>query len=272
VSEVSDISRFTSIDTQADPDFYVQLMDRANELPGVLEIEARATELLRLSPGGRVLELGCGTGEDTRRFAAVVGPTGEAVGIDASETMIAVARKRNDETGAGATFHVGDATSVDYPDGTFDAVRCERLLIHVPDPPVVLAEMVRLTRPGGRVVVLDVDYDHLVVDLPDVDLTSRVLHAMGDSMASGYIGRQLPRLFRAAGLGEVRYDCAMVAFPTDLMVPVLQGSLAAALSSDRLDQADADAFWKSVEIAQGQGEDEPLVAFVSFIVSGTKTN
>jgi ubiquinone/menaquinone biosynthesis C-methylase UbiE len=272
VSEASDISQFTSIDTQADPDFYVQLMDRANELPVVLEAERRATEMLRLAPGGRVLELGCGTGEDTRRLAALVGPTGEAIGIDASETMIAVACKRNDETGAGATFLVGNATNVDYPDGTFDAVRCERLLIHVPDPPVVLAEMVRLTRPGGRVVVIDVDYDHLVVDLPDVDLTSRVLHAMGASMASGFVGRQLPRLFRAAGLTDVRYECVLVAFPSDLAVAVLQGSLTAALSNGLLEQSDADALWKSVEIAQGRGDDEPLVAFVSFIVSGTKTN
>jgi SAM-dependent methyltransferase len=260
--QVSDISQFTSIDSQTDPDFYVHLMD----------IEGRATELLRLSPGGRVLELGCGTGEDTRRLAAVVGPSGEAVGIDASETMIRVARKRSDETGVAATFHVGDAAAVGYPDGVFDAVRCERLLIHVPDPPVVLAEMVRLTRPGGRVVVLDVDYDHLVVDLPDVDLTHRVLHAMGESMASGFIGRQLPRLFQTAGLSDVRYDCGMVAFPTDLMIPVLQGSLTAALVSGRLEQADADAFWKSVEISQDRAVEEPFVAFVLFIVSGTKTN
>jgi ubiquinone/menaquinone biosynthesis C-methylase UbiE len=272
VSDVSDISRFTSIDTQADPEFYVRLMDRANELAQVLEVERRATELLRLEPGGRVLELGCGTGEDTRRLAALVGAAGEAVGIDASETMITVARKRNDETGAGATFHVGDATAVDYPDGTFDAVRCERLLIHVPEPPVVLAEMVRLTRPGGRVLVIDVDYDHLVVDLPDVDLTHRVVHAMGDSMASGYIGRQLPRLFQAAGLADVGYECGLVAFPPDLAAAVLQGSMAAALASGLLGQADADVFWKSVEIAQGKGEGEPLVAFVVFIVSGTKTN
>jgi len=272
VQDASDLSQFTSIDTQEDPDFFVELMDRANALPGILDIEQRATDLLRLAPGGRILELGCGTGEDTRRFAALVGPAGEAVGIDASETMIRVARKRNDETGAGATFHVGDATAVDYPDGTFDAVRCERLLIHVPDPPVVLAEMVRVTRPGGRVVAVDVDYGHLIADLPDIALTQRVLSAMGDSMASGYIGRQLPRLFRAAGLTDVQCDVALLQFPRDLTDTVLQGSLAAALANGLLDQADADAFWKSVETAQALGGEEPLVAFLWFIVSGTKAN
>lgn len=263
-----DISRFGTIDQQPDPDFYVQLMDRANEIAGVLEIERRAIERLALAPGGRALDLGCGTGDDTRRLAAVVGPTGEAVGIDASETMIGVARKRSDETGLPATFHVGDATTVDYPDGAFDAVRAERLLLHMPEPVVVLTEMVRLTRPGGRVVVIDVDYDHLIIDLPDVELTRRVLHAMGDSMASGHIGRQLPRLFRTVGLTDIHCDSEMIVFPPDLVAPFIGGSLAAALSTGRLDPADGDAFGKSIEVAQADGE--LFAAFLSFIVSGTK--
>jgi ubiquinone/menaquinone biosynthesis C-methylase UbiE len=171
VNPVSDVSRFGSIDQQPDPDHYIEFVDRANELPGFQEIEDRAVAELRLAPGGRILDLGCGTGEDTRRLAALVGPTGAALGVDASEAMIGVARRRTEGTGLPATFQLGDAAALDFLDAAFDATRCERLLVHMPEPATVLAEMVRVTRPGGRVVVIDLDFDMVGLDLPDADLT-----------------------------------------------------------------------------------------------------
>ena len=114
-------------------------------------------------------------------------PGGEAVGIDASAAMLEVARQRLEGTGLAASFHVGDAMALDLPTDSFDAVRCERLLIHVPDAAVVLDEMVRVTRPGGRIVVIDIDFDLMALDLPGLDpaFVRRAVHAMCDAMSVG---------------------------------------------------------------------------------------
>jgi ubiquinone/menaquinone biosynthesis C-methylase UbiE len=71
------------------------------------------------------------------------------VGIDASEAMIAEAWKRSKDTGLAVEFVVGDAHRLDLPDGSFDASRAERTLQHVAEPARAVADLARVTRPGG---------------------------------------------------------------------------------------------------------------------------
>jgi ubiquinone/menaquinone biosynthesis C-methylase UbiE len=266
----SDVTRFGSVDEQSDPDYFVRFLDQVNEMPQILEVEDVAIGQLRLSPGARVLDLGCGTGADTRRLAALVGPDGEAVGIDASASMISVARQRVEGTGLPLSFHVGDAMQLDLPTDSFDAVRCERLLIHVPDPATVLDEMVRVVRPGGRIVVIDVDYDLLTLDLPDLDphLLRRAVHAMADAMSVGQIGRQLPRRFREAKLEEVTFRGAMLSFPWEFTCHLIPGSMAGAVSAGLLTEAESEAVFGAMERAERDGGLFAGLPF--FIVSGTK--
>lgn len=265
----SDVTSFGKVDDQSDPDYYIRFVDQVNSLPAILQVEDVAIDELRLAPGHRVLDLGCGTGDDTRRLARLVAP-GEVIGIDASEAMIEVARRRLEGTGVPASFHVGDAMALDLPTDSFDAVRCERLLIHVPDPAVVLDEMVRVTRPGGRVVVIDIDFDLLTLDLPDTDpaFVRRAVHAMCDAMSVGQIGRQLPRRFREAKLRDVTYRAALIAFPYDFTSHMVGGSLQGAVAAGSLTDADAERLRIAMERAERDGG---LYAAVPlFIVSGTK--
>jgi ubiquinone/menaquinone biosynthesis C-methylase UbiE len=270
VHPVSDVSSFGRVDAQSDPDYFIRFVDQANELPAVIQVEDVALAELRLRPGDRALDLGCGTGHDTRRLAEVVGPTGTVVGIDASEAMITVAQQRAEGSGLPVTFHVGDAMQLDLPTDSFDGVRCERLLLHVPDPAVVLDEMVRVTRPGGRIVVVDIDMDLLALDLPDVDrhFLRRAVHAMADAMATGQIGRQLPRRFREAKLGNVTYRAAVLAFPYDFVSHVVAGLLLGAVSAGSLTAAESDTLVAAMERAERDGGLYTGLPF--FIVSATK--
>jgi len=264
----SDPARFGRVDEQPDPEFFVTFVDEANTLPFIDDVEDRAVAELRLTTGRRVLDIGCGTGDDTRRVAGIVAPDGEAVGLDVSEAMIAAARRRTEGTGLPATFVVGDACALDFDDGSFDAVRAERVLMHVPDPRRALAEMVRVTRPGGRLVVIDVDFDTCVFDLPDVALARRVVSAMAAAISTGHIGRQLRRRFHEAGVTEVAVDSRLVLITPEFLPHLVPGFLAGAVAAGLLSQDDADAFWEAIEVAQKEGDLFAAIPF--FVVSGTK--
>ena len=268
MNPASDPTRFGSVDEQPDPEFFVSFVDQANSLPFIQDVEAQAIAELRLTSGGRVLDIGCGTGDDTRRVAELVGPDGEAVGVDASEAMIAAARRRTEGTGLPATFLVGDAAALHFADASFDAVRAERVLIHVPDAGRVLAEMVRVTRPGGRVVVIDIDMDTCVFDLPDIDLTRRAVHAMSDALACGQIGRQLRRRFAEAGLTDVALDSRFVLATRPFLPQLVPGCLLSAVDAGLLAKEDADAFWEAIEAAQAV--DDLFAGIPFFVVSGTR--
>jgi SAM-dependent methyltransferase len=118
-------------------------------LAGGMRDEHRIARLLMaLSPGDGVLDVACGPGNFTREFAQVVGPTGLAVGIDASPTMLA--RAVADTADA---YVRGDAEALPFRDASFDAVCCFAALNLFADPFAALDHMARVLTPGGRIAL-----------------------------------------------------------------------------------------------------------------------
>jgi ubiquinone/menaquinone biosynthesis C-methylase UbiE len=265
--EFGDVSRFPAVDQESDPRAFIHFVDTLNSLPDVQAIKERMILRLRLRPGQRVLDVGCGAGDDARRLAQLVGPSGQAVGVDFSQAMVDEARARAAGSGLPVEFHQGNATALDLPDGAFDAARCERLLLHVPDAAAAVAEMVRVTRPGGRVVVFDGDFDTIVIDHPDLVLTRRLMTAICDKLTNGRIGRQLPRLLRDAGLVEVEAEGGCVtSAPFSFMSSMMWGTLGG--SPEIIDPADLAAWLAPLEEADKAGR--LFGGFTGFIVSGTR--
>ncbi len=91
------------------------------------------------------------------QIAAAAG-NGRFVGIDSSSEMIAAAVERAGTAEPTVTFREGSAVDLPFTDGEFDAVRCERMLQWLEDPQPAVDEMVRVVRPGGRIVLLDTDW------------------------------------------------------------------------------------------------------------------
>ncbi len=113
-------------------------------------LEAHVAALLAPFRGDeRALDVGCGTGALAYALAPHVG---QVVGVDASEEYVAAARE---DAPPGCTFVVGDAAAVPFPYGDFDLVGCLRVLHHVPRPELVVAELARVTRPAGRILLAD---------------------------------------------------------------------------------------------------------------------
>ena len=115
----------------------------------------RAADLARLAPGSRVLDVATGTGDLALELARRVGPAGEVVGSDFSEAMLARARRKANPADAELRFEWGDALELPYADATFDAATVGFGARNFSDLARGLAEMVRVVRPGGRVVVLE---------------------------------------------------------------------------------------------------------------------
>lgn len=107
--------------------------------------------------GSRVLDLCCGTGDWTIHHAQVVGPTGEAVGLDFSENMLKIAEQKVQAAGLNdsVTLVQGDAMHTDYPDNSFDYVTIGFGLRNLPDKIAGLKEMYRVLKPGGAVIILE---------------------------------------------------------------------------------------------------------------------
>jgi SAM-dependent methyltransferase len=97
----------------------------------------------------RALDVGCGAGALAYALAPLVG---EVIGIDASEELVNVAREH---APPGCAFVVGDAEALPFPYGDFDLVGCLRVLHHVRRPELVVAEIARVTRPGGTILLAD---------------------------------------------------------------------------------------------------------------------
>jgi len=196
-------SGFSRVDQTDDPNYYVRYLDTTTALEFLQKLKQQTYQEMGARSGARLLDVGCGTGDDVRTLAQIVGPQGSVVGIDNSEQMVAEARKRTEGLDLPVEFRVGNAAHIDFPDNTFDGCRAERILIHVEDPRAVLAEMVRVTKPGGRIVTLDADWDTIVLDAPNRELTRKVLRLVSNTMRNNLISRQVPGILRQMALQDV---------------------------------------------------------------------
>jgi ubiquinone/menaquinone biosynthesis C-methylase UbiE len=233
-----------------------------------LGYKARSFELLVLAEGDQVLDVGCGTGDDARTIASRV-PGVSVVGIDASDDKIRDARAQSLGLPRPVDFRVADAYALPFDDETFDACRADRVFHHLVDPAKALAEMTRVTRPGGRVVVSDTDYDSLVVEASDPRLTKRILAHHTDRMECGRVGRRLPGLFRDATLDTVRVTpYAAVATEYDEEVLKLRDKAERAASAGVVSPADAPRWVESLIEADRAGRF--VCAQIVLTVSGRK--
>jgi ubiquinone/menaquinone biosynthesis C-methylase UbiE len=263
-----EVTNFTTVDRTADPDFFLHFLDEANKQPGVIAWKSAIVDGLRLQPGAQILDIGCGMGADTFDLAAKVAPKGLVTGVDFSETLIAEAIRRAAGRNACTAFEVGDAQALRFPDHAFDAVRAERMFMHVPNAKQALSEMARVLRPGGRMAVQDFDWETQFCDSPYKDTTRKIALSFCDGMKNGWIGRRLPRLFREAGMTDASVAFQTITVTHDFIQLLLGGHVARAVSTGILSEQEANVWWTN--LAQAEDEGRFLYGFTAFIVSGTK--
>jgi arsenite methyltransferase len=174
-------------------------------------------QALEASPGERILDVGCGPGFYCAELLEEVGRSGRIVGVDSSDAMLSLAERR-----CGGHERVellrGEAVALPVDDASFDGAICVQVLEYVADTPAAIAELYRAVRPGGRVVVWDVDWATVSLHSENPALAERVLAAWDEHLAHRSLPRTLAAQLRAAGFEDVRMQAhpfATVAWDPD---------------------------------------------------------
>jgi SAM-dependent methyltransferase len=253
---------FDAVDDHPDVAMLLSAMDETAQWEATKQLRAWEREWLSLAAGQRLLDVGCGLGDAAIGLSLDLGDSGEVVGIDGSEVMLAEARRRAVDATCRVRFTVGDAGALEEPDASFDAVRSERMLQWVPDPARAVAEMARVLRPGGLVCLADSDWSTLDLDVGDPDLSRRVHETFGvDRSRQTTVGGRLSSLAEAAGLVPLAATSATQVWsswdPDES--PRLHGwaplavTAAAMAEAGRLPTDEVDRFVETVEAAARQG-------------------
>ncbi len=156
-------------------------------------------ELWSLIPGGRVLEVGVGTGKNFPYHP----PEAEVTGIDLSDRMLVQARQKAEELGRPIDLREMDAQQLDFPDDSFDTATATFVFCSVPDPVQGLRELGRVVKPNGQIVLLEhvrIDRPGLIGKLMDL-LDPLVVRVMG-----AHINRRTAETVRRAGLEVERVE------------------------------------------------------------------
>lgn len=233
---------------------------------------------VRLRPGDSAIDFGCGPRGVLELLFERVSPGGRVVGLDADPTHVAMASDLVVQQRLTDVEIVrADARRTGFETGTFDLVHARTLLVTVPEPAEVLAEMVRLARPGGWVVGLEPDGDIGICYPPEpafdrlCELFSVVFERNG---ADIHTGRRLAELYRRAGLEDVDVEVRATLYPAGHSRRTIRADLVRSMRPQVLEMelADERELDELDHAARRRFEDPHTVVmpFLNFLAWGRK--
>lgn len=237
------------------------------------DVRRQDYESLQLQDGSAALDVGCGAGEVCVELAARVGARGRVTGLDPSEAMIAAARRAAVRSGRTIELQVGSIYKMPFTDASFDAVRAERVFQHLENPEAALREMMRVVRPGGRVMVIDPDHGQGGIALDDPAhrrIFAASLRAQLMMIANPCSGSRLRGMFVRAGLVQIEQSVRSVelAYSEYMHAMFMHDRLGAAVDAAEITAAEAKAL--SAELEQRHRAGTFFTNVISYSVAGTK--
>ena len=265
--------QWADVDSSGDPDWFIRFLDgsRGGNIAAIKQDPRQFYAYLEVQEGQHILDVGSGTGDLTRPLADLVGPGGRVVGIDYSQTMVEEARRRAAEEGSQVEFIQGDVRSLPFQASEFDAVQVRLVFQHLRDPRPALAEVVRVLKPGGRLAIVEQDWETMVIDATDRVLTRKVVNMFNDALPNGWIGRQLYGLLKQEGLEQVVTTGTLVMLPNFEVVSKLLGFDQLFDHLREQSQAtDAEIEAWQADLRQRSQEGRFMVGFTMFTATGHK--
>jgi arsenite methyltransferase len=205
------------------------------------------------------VDIGSGPGLLAAEMAAQVGPAGRVIGLDLSDSMLALSRQRCGglATSKSLSFLQADAARLPFADSMFDVAVSTQVYEYVPDVPAALAELYRVLRPGGRALILDTDWDSIVWAAGDQDRMHLLLEAWADRFADPHLPRSLSWQLQSAGFRVERRE-VLVLFNPEYdpdTYSVANGQIMAdfAVTQGRMRREEAEAWMRDLQHLGGEG-------------------
>lgn len=193
-------SAFRNADGALAPDL-LRCLDFMNALPFFQSYKRASWEALRIGAADMILDAACGVGFDVFELAKLYRGA-LIVGVDSSKPFLEIARERARDD-PNAAFIRGDARRLAFEDDVFDGARIDRSLQHITSPTAAIGEMVRVTRPNGRIVVTEPDWGTFFVYNGDRETGERIAAHWRKSFANPFIGREAGGLLAASGVDDI---------------------------------------------------------------------
>lgn len=229
----------------------VARLEKTYSSPQIRDQRRRLRSILSARQGEAGLDVGCGVAYLACELAKEVAPGGHIAAIDNSPEAAEASTARVAKEGLAGLVdvRVGDATNLEYPDETFDFVVSAQVYCYVPNVARAVSEAARVLRKGGRLVILDSDWDMCVWESKDYSLTRRIIAARSAfQFAHAHLPRKLHRLIRAAGLTlagaqsfsiiETRYDPN--SFSVGIIESMCDGASKQGIAAEEIDRWGAD--------------------------------
>ncbi|WP_433042193.1 methyltransferase domain-containing protein [Dactylosporangium sp. CS-033363] len=243
-----------------DTDTLIRQLDAAENAPDAVAIRARSYQLLTLEPDVTVVDVGCGTGRAVEELAQ---HAGRAVGVDLDPSMLGVARARY----AHLDFREADADRLPFEDGAVHGYRADKVFHMLPDPAAALTEARRVLAPGGRIVLIGQDWDTIVIDSDDADLTWRIVHARAATIPHPRIARAYRTLLLDAGFRDATLEVHTLLLDGDTACAMLLGHAGIAQTTGAI-TADEHRRWTS-EQRERAGNGRLTLAVPMFVAAAT---
>jgi ubiquinone/menaquinone biosynthesis C-methylase UbiE len=243
----------TKLEHHVNPE-YLKLIEKI-----VAQYKELTYKQMQIEKGHKVLDVGCGPGTDTTQLAQFVGKTGQVFGIDNNKEMITEANNRvvDGDNKVRIKHLLNDAAALPFEKNYFDSVRSERLFQHLLNPEKVFLEMVRVTKSGGRIVVLDTDWSTLSIDVSETEIEQRLKNfRLEQCLENATAGRQLFRLFKQNKLNDISIKMCPI-YLTDYIIGrqsiMLDKVQQSALSAEIITKYELEKWQKCLEQQNNEG-------------------
>ena len=182
-----------------------RLVEEFNASVGAKARRARILAALALEPGDRAVDVGSGPGHQAFEISPVVGSSGGVEGIDPADSAVEIARRRCFDL-TNVNFRIGEASRLPFPASILDAAMSSQTFEYLEDVPGALAEMFRVLKPGGRVLVHDTDWGATLWHSSDAERMARIMSNWDGHLADPHLPQTLGRRLADAGFTDVRVE------------------------------------------------------------------
>jgi len=248
-----------------------RLVEKFNASPGARARRARILESLALRLGDCVLDVGSGPGHQVFEMASVVGSAGRVEGIDPADSAVEIARRRCSEMG-NVNFQMGEVSKIPFADSTFDAAMSSQVFEYLDDVPRGLAEISRILKSGGRVLIHDTDWGSALWRSSDRNRMDRIMKAWDSHLEDPHLPQTLGQRLAEAGFGSVRAE-AVVQLETDYdpnsASAILMGFIVEYVASQGIPLDEASAWADDLRELGSRGE--YFFSSTEYIFTGIKS-